>query len=205
MPQHPRPQHPRPQRVHRPKRHGGVEHAHGATFAQLTQHKGTGVQAGSPYTAGPFRGADARALAKKYGQYDTEAQAWIARALAERDIRAKMRVNMGTAPELALAGRYLSKGYVLHKQLFFQEEKLRFFRHFSRVFVADVAILAPGGGLILLPVDGLHFHARTLKQEIDTLAQHNALTRLGRVVPVPDTECLSAVRLDNYLLRHGVP
>ena len=192
-------------RIHRPARKGGTARATGATFRQLTQHVGTGVMVAPAAQSSVFSGPDAKALAKKYGGYDAQCQSWIALALRQPFIRAKMRVNVGTAPELALCGRFLSQGYILHRTLFFQEQKLSFFRHFSRVFTADVAIVGPGGGLILIPVDGLHFHNRTLREQIDTQAQHNALTRLGKVVAIPDTECLSAVRMENYLRRHGCP
>lgn len=192
-------------RLKPPKPHrlaGFTQKSTGATFQQLTRGLGTGERAVKPQGVAPFSGPNARALKQRYGMYDAQAQGWIAAALGNAWVRSKMSGNTGTSPELVVVGRYLSRGYVMHRTLFFQEVALKGFR-LDRVFVSDVAI-SRAGTLILLPIDGHFFHSRTLKQQLDAQRRNAALASLGRVVVVPDTETLSGARLNTFLMRKGV-
>jgi hypothetical protein len=188
----------------KPKRLAGfTQKARGATFAQLTTGLGTGQHAKTAVSYYPFVGPDAGKWFARTHNLDTQARGYVARSLRERDIRAKITGNTGTIPELVVVGYYLSQGYRLHRTLFFQEVALTGFR-LTRKFIADVAVSGPGGMLILLPIDGRFFHDRTLSQQLDAQRRNAALSRLGRVVPIPDIECFSGVRLRSYLRRKGV-
>jgi hypothetical protein len=196
---------PRPKPVGKP-----TLHARGASFAQLTTGLGTGFKVASTIDTTPFTGPTAALWAHKTGDLDAGAKACVAAAIRLPDIvrgtatSAGITHSTGTIPELVLAGLYLLRGYRLHRNLFFQEKALYGFR-LTKPYVADVAVLGPGGTLWLLPIDGLFFHNRTLAQQIVTRQQHAALAAVGRVVAVPDTECKSRVRLEGFLRRNGAP
>jgi len=201
---------PKSNRGHRPPHPhtlpGFTRRAKGATFQQLTRGLGTGAKAKSSISFSPFTGADAAKWYGRTGNLDTQARAWVARALREAGIRAKITGNTGTVPELVVCGRFLSKGYKLGATLFFQDRALalRGFR-LTKPFIPDVAITAPGGTLILMPIDGRYVHARTLQEQIDSQRRDAALAFLGKVVTIQDSECTSGGRLDAFLSRHGVP
>jgi hypothetical protein len=185
---------------------GFTRSARGATFQQLTRNLGTGIRAQSGASYDPFSGADAAKWFGRTRNLDAQARAWVARAVREPGVRAKISGNTGTVPELVVVGRFLSKGYRLGVNLYFQDKALALkgFR-LTKPFIPDVAILAPGGTLILLPIDGRYVHARTLKEQIDAQARNRALSFLGTVVVIQDTECTSGARLNGYLSRKQVP
>lgn len=194
----------KPHKFQRPKSLSGfTQAARGATFQQLTRGLGTGQRVASSVSFYPFTGRDAAKWYRRTKMLDATARAWVARALREPYVRSKVSGNTGTVPELVVVGRFLSHGFKLHRTLFFQEVALHGFR-LTKAFVADIAISTAGGALVLLPIDGRYFHARTLRQQLDAQKRNRALSRLGRVVPIPDTETTNSVRLNAFLKRQRV-
>lgn len=178
----------------------GTEIAKGPSWADLTQ-KAPGGPRFSTRDPHPFQDLETK---DKYRKYDDLAQSWIARALRYNDIVSRITNNTGTAPELVLVGRYLSLGFTLGYNLFFQTKSLPGFNLKSgKPFTVDVAI--EFGGPKYMPVDGVRFHKAELQEIIADALRDNRLNLTGKVIPVYDTECLYGQRLTTYLHGLGAP
>lgn len=173
------------------------------TFAQATasHERRTGLKGLPQVGPWPFKDLQTK---NHYRQYDTIAMSRIALALGSPEVMSKANFhNVGTGSELHVVGRFLQLGYRWEHELFFQEATLLDFRR-ARAFVADVAIRPPGQGLVVMPIDGQAFHAKTYAEVLDGNARDRALRRLGRVVVVPDTMCWRGADLDSFLNQHGI-
>ena len=157
---------------------------------------GVGLVAESGRSYAPFASETER---KRYeALYDPVAMGRIARALREPLVQAKLSHDNGTAPELHIVGKFLHLGWIMGKEIHFQDTDLFGFRRRHRVFVSDVALDFDGRN-VLVPVDGEYFHDRLAATREDDIRRNATLARLGQVCPVPSRYCFEGATLDAYL------
>lgn len=183
---------------------GGSLMAKGTTFAELTRHPGTAFV--SPDLRTAILGMH---FQKKFNRYDTLAQGWIARALADPFIARKANgKTAGTGSELCVCGYFLSHGYRTNRDLFFQSYRIiindRSRTRITKQFVVDIAINNRFGGQVFLNIDGAEFHTRTELEAFRDLARDGTQKKKGRPVDVPDQVCYRGEDLIAFLERKGI-
>jgi hypothetical protein len=197
----PKPKTPRPTRPTRRTGHG-TTHARGATFASLT--KGTNLAPISPLGGGPLPDN----MRSRFSMYTPICQGWIWLALQQPQVQQVANLhNVGTGPELVVVGFFLSRGYILGRDLFFQQEKIVIddrTRTSRRDFIVDIAINSAWGMTVYLNIDGIYFHQRNELQEFRDAVRDRNLLRFGAVVDVPDTVCYDDATLVDFLSGKGV-
>jgi hypothetical protein len=194
----------RSSRAARPRRAsgGGTTTARGATFAQTTH--GTGLTPIPVKAAGPL----GESYRGKFGQYDSICQGWIAMTLDNPVFGPRVNFhNVGTGPELVTCGFFLARGYVPHRNITFQEDKIIIddrSRLVRKEFVVDVEVDSIWGEFLYLNIDGVFFHSRTELQEFKDHIRDSSEQRKGTPIDVPDTVCYDSSTFMTFLRTHGV-